>query len=206
MMHKNFFILIGLVSLLAMGPAGCGDDSDNSGGDPTDADALDSGDEVPDVGSVTLTLSGEMERERAGTAEFILADSESIGAWMLSMGDASPRTFNLSIVNISDDPSEITRPGPGIYPIANQFDEPGMFRASYEHVGDYDQPYKYFYHTNNEVGGTLTIETSTEAMMSGSFEFRANRSREDPWSDEPRGEVEISGSFTALPRASDEEE
>lgn len=194
MMPKKFLILIGLISLLAPGLAACGDD----GGDPTDADAGDavSNDAVSDIDGVTLSVRGEMEREREGTAEFKLFKSDEIGIWLLSMKDESPRTFTLSIQDMAE-PWRVGHPEPGTYPIGHSLDTALRFEARYRHIGDYDLPYQYGYQTGHEVGGTLTIETSTETQISGSFEFRAIRRGEDVFADEPGGEIEVSGRFVA---------
>ncbi|AWV88454.1 hypothetical protein [Bradymonas sediminis] len=203
-MRKKSHLFIYLFAALAIGLSGCGDDGDSTnndnGGSSASNNSGNGGDRPSDssMGSVTLNLSGEVSASRAGFADFSEMDFGPTQTWELSMNDISPQTFSLTLMAISD---TATRPSPGEYIIGAASNDPGQFQAVYTHIEDGDFVNAVEYTSQRSGGGVLKIETSTDAKVSGTFEFTADRYAE-PMDATPAGTIQVTGSFEATPRQS----
>lgn len=174
--------------------------SDNSKGPDTDG-----------FGEITLTVTGDVEAERTGIADFHGLDQGSIKSWEIHGNDVSPQTFSLSMSHISTDPIE--RPGTGsyeiTYPVAQiPGEDPGpmTFSPAYTHIenGDFTSAVEYSYvicADDFPGGGTLNITSSSDEEISGTFQFTAhNVDVDDMGNCILNGTVHVNGSFDALPR------
>ncbi|MEX0778822.1 MAG: hypothetical protein WD037_03760 [Balneolales bacterium] len=164
-------------------------------------------------GTVSFAITGDYEIEKNGNATFWGAGESSFNndnghSWQLLTSDEhypdpGVLTFRLDFIFLYPD-EDVSRPEPGEYPIgssasAESPDSP-VFSASYARVEDASG---YFSHGAEMCGmedeyshtGTLTIETSTPELVSGSFDFEAYFC-----TNENTETVSITGEFTA-PRA-----
>ena len=166
--------------------------------------ACDDNDDVPepDEAYFSMEVSGDMELELDG--QVFYADyfdpeySEDI--FLLNMIPETEHSANLMFIMSGG------RPGPGSYPIvfhdeheAGEFlDDAFVSRFSLQ-MEDGEVPVMYFFEATD---GTIIFEESSEAMVSGSFEYQATGGNvHDETSDK---EVVISGTFSA-PRANIED-
>ena len=165
------------------------------------------------LGEMTLKVTGDFEAERSGQADFHGLDSGSIYMWEIHGNDYSPQTFSLSFLHNSVE--SIDRPGPGTYDVKNQVGqtpwgdpEPMAFTAIYTHIENENYAGSVEYSTllcteQFPSGGTLTITSSSDEEISGSFQFTAhNVEIEDTGTCISHGTIHVSGSFDALPRRS----
>jgi|SRR5690625_686258 len=157
--------------------------SDDNGGLPAD------------TSYANLTLSGDIEGERSGSAFFQQISSGQTEIWDLSFWDSGPQTFEVNFMLIGNENSPVSQPGPGTYPIGfDPLNSNTVFFGIYTDIKDGDLINTDEYDTFNSEG-TLTIETSNENRMKGSFEFTAH-SRTDMG--EVGKTIHVSGSFEAI--------
>ena len=172
--------------------ASCSNDDDKSsgpaGGTPNPAAAL---------GTVNLTISGDVEGQRSGIADFDIIDLGFMQTWDLNLYDHSPQTFDLSFVHMATDGSG-GRPAPGTYEIGNSVSEQKVFWVDYTHIENQDFANSIEYSAMYGQAGTLVITTSNEQLVSGTFEFTAHQYDDD--SMEIIGTINVSGSFSAKKR------
>ncbi len=179
-MNKISFIFILTFSLFLLS---CSSDDDNTV-------------DLPNLGSVAIALSGDIEGNRTGVADFSFLDLGSMQTWELSFNDFGPQTFSLNLM--LTDLESVLRPAPGTYEIGFDALDPNVFFGDFTDIpnGDFLGAVEY---DTFEKGGTLTIETSTDEKVTGHFEFAAD-SRDDDF--EIIGTVFITGNFEALNRRS----
>jgi hypothetical protein len=175
---------------LAFGLAGCDDDSSSSG----------SGGGGGDLGDVELTVRGDVEGARTGMADFHGDENVGLHYWQISMHDHGPQSFSLTLTKSSVDPIE--RPGVGTHVLDGP--ENG-FSAVFTHIpdGDYANATEYsdvLCRDELGLGGTLTISSSSDEMVAGSFQFVLADYDLDETGCVLLGSVEVEGEFTAFAR------
>ena len=176
-------ILIAILPLLF----GCSDDSSG----PEDLD---------DLGEATLNVSGDINANHTGQADFWSEDTGVVNLWELTMYDFNPQTFSLSFLLTSSDP--IARPGPGNYEIV----EANGFNAVYEYIENQDFVntrvfIKLFCDDDN--AGELTITNSSDSEIRGNFNITISEwDFDDLGNCVNLGTVNIKGDFRATERIS----
>lgn len=177
-----------LLLILLFGLFACSDNST----DPNE-------NEGPEFGEVNFTVTGDLEGEKSGIADFdhlvIPPFSEE---WQIHTTDISPQTFILTFSLLST-VHQLDRPGPGTYEIgfipaaADNSNE--VFFADYVDLGGDN------YSVLGEgSGGSLVIEESTDEIVSGSFNCTLVELNED--GSTVIGSIQIEGEFTARQRIS----
>ncbi len=92
----------------------------------------------------------------------------------------------------------MSRPSPGTYVIGQGGNNVEAFSVVYTRIENEDFANAIEYDTSlEENAGTLTIETSNENEVSGTFSFTAVK-RDDQFN--VTGQIQVSGSFTAKKR------
>jgi hypothetical protein len=178
--------------------AGCGDDEVD-----TRPDGTITGD--PDVGTngngqtsdASVTASGGIDAAHTCVfpgcvASFGAIDSGSLHTWQIEIADYT--NFHVNIAQNSFE-GPVSRPGPGTYDIGHASD--ADFEAEYSNTeGGLNDDHSYSTSFLFEVvGGTLTIDSSSDERVEGSFEFVA--AHIDSW-EEPEGTVTVTGTFSAI--------
>lgn len=166
-----------------------------------------------DFGQVSLTVSGDVQGEKTGQADFYGDEpgGQGIHYWELSFNDFSPQTYSLTLSLMDFD--EIQRPGSGTYEIGfdtpNPFEERGepVFLGIYTHIpnGSFTDAMEFetglFCTEESPRGGTLVITSSSSSEVSGSFSFKAaNYDFDDSGNCIVNGEIEVEGEFNARAR------
>lgn len=181
-MKKTSFLL-SLMLLVVMGLYACGSDDDNP---PSQ-----------EFGEVNFTVTGDFEAEKSGFADFAGLNFGAASQWEISTNDFSPQTFSLNFSNFSAT-NTVSRPAPGTYVIGQGGNNVEAFSVVYTRIENEDFANAIEYDTLlEENAGTLTIETSNENEVSGTFSFTAVK-RDDQFN--VTGQIQVSGSFTAKKR------
>lgn len=179
--NKLYYFLVFLSFVLS--GYSCSDDND--------------GPENMDMGEATFTVTGAVEDEKSGQADFhhLTGLPGGLENWEISIHDFSPQSFSLQF-NLSSS-SGIKQPGPGTYEIGFEANSSNVFLAIYTHIPDGNFMNSTEYSTLWGGGGTLTITTSNEDTVSGSFQFSAAEVDDEL---NVVGTVNITGEFTAKKR------
>ena len=151
----------------------------------------------PTMGTVSLTISGDVEGQRSGMADFDLLDIGVAQTWVLNMNDYSPQTFELSFVNMTTDGSA-SRPAPGTYVIGGVLGAQNVYWVEFSLIENQDFENAVDYSTFANQAGTLTILTSNEQVVSGTMEFTVHEYDDD--SMEIISTITVTGSFSAKQR------
>ncbi|MCC5907926.1 MAG: hypothetical protein JJU13_17060 [Balneolaceae bacterium] len=148
------------------------------------------GPEANDLGEASFVISGAVEGQKEGFANFRAFEMSGVHTWDILIIDAQPRSFEISISAFSNEP--LSRPSTGTYQLGLTQDSD--YAASYSE-GSLAQPDSYTT-TFNENTGTLVITSSSDDEIEGTFEFTAvNIDEEDT------EQISISnGQFRAVPR------
>jgi len=175
MKHANqLFLSLIVISVLLIG---C--DSEPTNPDEVDPDIGENG---PKPGEVTISISGDVEDEKTGTALFSgagVGGNEHSWGIHIDDSDPGPHTYNFQLLFTDTDEEPIDQPEAGTYNIGNHVhtDDPDspVFTGAYS---DHEAGFLYFSLTEMCGGeyahtGTLTIDSATEAVITGSFEFDA---------------------------------
>lgn len=186
---KNpFFLFIAII--LTLGVVACSDDEDNNG--------TPAGPSGGEYGTSEFTLSGDVQGDRSGYADFELLNLAGIShLWAISMLDFSPQTFSLSL-NMSVDSENAPMPGPGTYPVGIDVNNPTApyFSANLTLIENEDFANGIDYVTTMSNGGTVTITTANDQQMIGTFEFSAIAYGD---SANVESTIDVEGSFSAVP-------
>lgn len=189
-LKKSFFLFLALT--LSLTVVSCSSD-DNKDGGPAET----SGGEF---GTSTITLSGDVEGERSGMADFKFLSVAGISTyWSIDMLDLYPQTFSVELmyfVNSEDAP----QPEPGTYPIGFDMDNPNSpyFFVDFALIDNQDSGINSTYYTTEiPSDGIITITTANEQEMIGTFEFTAIEYDD---SQNIVSTVNVSGSFSAVPK------
>src|SRR5690554_2660736 len=128
-------------------------------------------------GTASFTVSGDVEGEYTGIADFRAFEMSGIHTWDIGLKDYSPRTFNISFRQFGDEP--IDAPSVGNYSL-DLSQEEGVYLTSFEHF-DSDNPSPGGEYTvgMGETSGVLKITSSTDTRIEGTFSFTASRLEDD---------------------------
>lgn len=157
----NILTVIGLVVFFSS----CSDDDDSSSAAPPPGGGQ--------QGSASFTVSGGVEGEYSGTAEFMALET-TIGThiWGIYLFDQNPLTFNIDF-QLFDQSEAIELPGTGTYPLGLGWSNE-LFLGSCEFFEDGS----FIPLENYNIGagggtGELVITTSTDELVEGTFSFTA---------------------------------
>lgn len=146
-----------------------------------------------DFGEASFDISGAIEGQKEGFADFRAFEMSGVYTWDILIIDEPPRTFEISFSQISlNEP--ISRPSTGTYKLGLGSDSD--FSASYSE-GSLARPDSYS--AFGDYTGTLVITSSSDDIIEGTFEFEAINL--DDIEEENVAEISISnGQFRAVPR------
>jgi hypothetical protein len=153
--------------------------------------------DLEDLGEATLSVSGDIEANHTGQADFLSMQFSGVNNWEIHMHDFNPQTFSMTIFLTSLD--EVGPPGTGTF----EFDEIEGFSVIYEYIENEDlQNAREFSNVfcDDSENGTFTISSSSDSEIRGSFnatisEYELN----DSGQCENLGTVNITGNFRATP-------
>lgn len=141
-------------------------------------------------GSASFTVSGELEGEYTGVADFRAFEMSGIYTWDIGIKDYDPMTFNISFRQTGGEP--IDAPSVGTYPLELSQEE-GVYLTSFEHYDDNSDEYIV---GPSETSGVLEITSSTDTRIEGTFSFTASK-----YEDGETRFIEVTnGEFSAVPR------
>lgn len=158
------------------------------------------------LGTMTLEVTGEVNGSFKGMADFNHLKVSQTESWSIAGHDMKPQTFSLDITAIGNQftSNTIGRPEPGNYSIGGM--QTADYQATFTHIVDED-----FYNSNGKnvtytttylnegQNGTLTITSSTEETVKGTFSFTAHP-QDTSSPDASSKTVQIQGEFTAHKR------
>lgn len=154
-----------------------------------------------ELGKVTLSVTGDVEGTFSGVADFDVVSTTQTQVWTMNMYDNTPQNFSLSFFDVSIE--EVQRPEPGVYTIGSSVSADYSAVFEYFPGGDYEQGEGYSTShildgfIGSDTHGKLTITSSNDNTVQGSFEFNAHR-LDDVMN--VVGTVQIVGEFTANKR------
>lgn len=150
------------------------------------------------LGEATITVTGEVEGTYSGMADFHYIDHTSGASWEIFLHDSSPAMFSLTIMQFGVD-EDVTRPGTGTYSIGGAVlaDYAGVF-SFYD--GNPMSSIEYGTEIKDGDAGSLTITSSDENTVKGTFQFTADRHDDEM---NVVGTINASGEFTANKRQFD---
>ncbi len=149
-------------------------------------------------GSANFQVSGEIEGEYSGIADFRAFEMSGIHTWDITMIDQDPITFSVSFTQVGSD--LIDRPEPGTYELGitpgNQSDD--TYMASFENY--VDGPFQSDSYTVGigDTTGELIITSSSDELIEGTFSFTAVRLDDEGNLGETIAVTD--GEFSAVPR------
>ncbi|WP_293011560.1 hypothetical protein [Mongoliibacter sp.] len=161
-------------------------DGNDNGSDPTS-----------NADDFQLEVSGDFQTTASGFADFDGMSSFGVNTWEISMNDNNPQSLSLQLM-LTSSSSDVSRPSPGTYEIGFEPNSAAVFTAIYTHIPEGDFMASEEYSTLSEgYGGTLTITSSSENRVEGSFNFSVAKT-DDNFN--VTGEIEVIGEFTASKR------
>lgn len=161
-------------------------DSNNNGADP-----------ITNADDFQLEVSGDFQTTASGFADFEGRSAFGVNSWEISMNDNNPQTLSLQL-SLNSSSSDVSRPSPGTYDVGFEPNSTSVFTAIYTHIPDGSFVNSEEYSTLSEgFGGTLTITSSSENRVEGSFDFSLAKT-DDNFN--VTGEIEVKGEFTASKR------
>ncbi|MCA1763854.1 MAG: hypothetical protein ABR574_04245 [Cryomorphaceae bacterium] len=165
----------------------CSDDDDSNNSSPTETGGH--------GGSASFTVSGELEKEHTGIADFRAFEMSGIHTWDINILDQNPITFNLSFAQTGGEP--IDAPGVGTYQLGISQDD-DIYLTSYSHYEDSPFQGEDYIVGIDGTSGALEINTSTDDLIEGTFSFTAVRLDDEG---QVAGNITVSdGEFSAVPR------
>ena len=179
---SNKFILLSVAFILALVMPSCSSSDDNN--------------ITSKLGEIKFSISGGIEANKEGIADFDKLDIMNTSTWELGGHDISPQTFSLNFSLLSANQS-ITRPQPGTYTIGFDVNNSDAFHAVYTHIEDGDFANSVEYTTWEQNSGTLTIDSSSEDKVTGSFNVTLYK-YDDTLNIED--EIQLNGTFSANKR------
>ncbi len=132
-----------------------------------------------ELGKVTLSITGDVEGTFSGIADFDVVSTSQTQVWTMNMYDYNPQIFSLSLVDISIE--DVSRPEPGVYTIGSSVSADYSAVFDYFPGGNYEQGKSYSTShildgfIGSDTYGILTITSSNDNTVQGSFEFNAHR-------------------------------
>jgi len=148
----RYFATVLLLSFL-MTFMSCSDDSSGPG-------------DLDDLGEASMNVSGDIDTNHSGQADFWSMQFSGINTWEIHMNDFNPQTFSLTFLLTSME--AIERPEAGTY----ELDELEGFSVIYEYIEDQDfENAREFSNVfcDDSDNGTLTISSSSDSEIRGSF-------------------------------------
>ena len=150
-----------------------------------------------DFGNFQLTVSGDFEATKSGFADFDGLDAFGVQTWEISMNDNNPSTISLQFM-LASSTTQVARPSTGTYEIGFDANSTSVFSAIYTHIPDGNFMASEEYSTLPEgYGGTLTITSSSDNKVEGSFEFSVAKTDNNF---NVVGDITVSGEFNARKR------
>lgn len=140
-----------------------------------------------DLGSISFSVSGEIEEDLDGFGEFFLETEGSLPTWDFSFSN-NPQTYSLIFLAIGDENSE--RPETGTYTIGPNVND-GDFFASFGDLSEGIQQEVEYTTQFENTGGELVITESTSDVIRETFSFTAAAA--DPETGEPTQQITING-------------
>ncbi len=152
-------------------------------------------------GTVNLTVTGAIEKSFSGMCDF--QSYSFANMWEIdghdgkSVNGQNTQSFSISITETGEDAS---KPDVGEYDIGPLLDAPYQFSLIHIIDNDFESSVEYGTLLFEEDVGTLTISSSSEKEVKGSFNLTASEIVDDEMGLPTRGpEVKIKGEFTAYP-------
>lgn len=145
-----------------------------------------------DLGSATLTVTGDVQGSFSGMADFHALSTNQSDTWSISMHDYNPQNFSLNFVRTG---KGVERPEVGTYTIGAS--HKADFFATFVHIVGQNFTAAKEYSTLEDPSGTLTIQTSNSQSVIGDFDLTAFEYNDNF---EIVGSVHIKGSFNANQR------
>jgi hypothetical protein len=189
--------------ILACKKEGCTDESAsnyNSDADKDDGSCVYDLNETGNAehsGSSSFVVSGEIEGEYSGIADFRAFEMSGVHTWDITLIDQNPITFNISFAQFGEEP--IAAPPVGTYTLAinpgNQEDD--IYQTTFEYFEEDPLQGDNYTVGIDGTSGVLEITTSTEDLIEGTFSFTAVRMENGVTA----GTIEVTnGEFSAVPR------
>lgn len=177
---KNFLLFGSLIFMFALLYVGCA-----NSGKKTSSEIK---------GFINISVSGSVEGERSGTADFFQGESGKNQWWTISGHDTNPQTFSIKLQLISTS-DEVSQPKPGAYKIGmDPMNGHEIFLGTFTKILDGNVKNSKSY-SSIDGDGTLIIEVSNENEVKGSFEFTAH-----PTENGSSSAIQVSGDFHAFSR------
>lgn len=152
-----------------------------------------------DLGIINLTVTGEVEGDFSGMADFDHLAVMGTEIWSIDGNDYSPQTFSISFTDMAIG-GTADRPTPGTYSIGSSVGD-ADYSAIFLYFPDGFKEYSTTIFSDiidgGENSGTLTITSSNENTVKGHFEFTAYREDDDL---NIAGTIQVQGEFTANKR------
>lgn len=158
-----------------------------------------------DFGDIKFTVTGEIENDFSGMADFhhLIISSTSTEIWSIDGNDYNPQTFSIGISDMAIN-SSTERPSAGTYTIGSSVDAHYSVVFLYFPDGPFSENTLEYSTTlfsdiqgGGENRGTLTITSSNENTVKGHFEFTAYREDDEL---NIAGTIYVEGEFTANKR------
>lgn len=122
-----------------------------------------------DLATVELTVTGDVQGTFTGMADFDALETGQSQIWSLSMHDYRPQTFSLAFLRMN---KGLKNPEVGTYTVGTGAG--ADFSAIFTHIVDENfSAAREFSSFGDGTSGTLTIESATDQMIKGSFDFSA---------------------------------
>src|SRR5690606_1825159 len=154
-------VVLFMTSLLSVSLMSCGNDDNNSSSS--------------DFGEINLTVTGQLEDNFSGMADFHQSEVLSTQVWEISGHDYNPQTFSIQLMDVgsTDDAGE---PSPGTYSTGDTVNADYTVKFTHNRHGSFSTSVEYrTTYGNNANNGTLSFTSSTETTVKGSFECAAYR-------------------------------
>lgn len=124
-------------------------------------------------GSASFTVTGAVTGQNSGIAEFYSFGAFGVYTWTIELYNNAPQTFEITFTKVGTSP--ISRPAPGTYNLRTGLLDTG-FTAVYGNISgrdvtEYTPIFSDLCPAASGDGGTLTIESSSEDRIKGTFEF-----------------------------------
>lgn len=165
----------------------CSDDDDSNNTPPDETGGH--------GGSASFTVSGELEGEHTGIADFRAFEMNGVHTWDINILDQSPITYTISFVQTGGEP--IDAPAIGTYPLElSKADD--VYIANYSHYEESPFQGEDYVVGIDGTSGELEITSSTDELIEGTFSFTAVRLDDDG---QVAGTITVTdGEFSAVPR------
>jgi len=123
----------------------------------------------PGLGTASFTISGDIEGEREGIANFRAFEMSGVHTWDINILDQSPITYTIAFMLWSDE--IIEWPSPGTYNLVMGNFDGTEFHGTYSDMSESStHPEGYVVNLpGSETQGTLNITSSSENLVNSVF-------------------------------------